>query len=137
MAREAAAQAKANGERILAVLNRPYTIAGHVHHSTPSIGVALFADTGDSVDDLLKQADIAMYQAKAAGRNTLCFFDPDMHVALADRANLEVCLRRGIQRREFVLHYQPQVDRCSRRRVRSSNPGWAIRAHATCCWPST
>jgi diguanylate cyclase (GGDEF)-like protein/PAS domain S-box-containing protein len=108
--REAAAQAKANGERILAVLNRPYTIAGHVHHSTPSIGVALFADTGDSVDDLLKQADIAMYQAKAAGRNTLRLFDPDMHAALADRANLEVCLRRGIQRREFVLHYQPQVD---------------------------
>jgi diguanylate cyclase (GGDEF)-like protein/PAS domain S-box-containing protein len=107
---EAAAQAKSKGEQILSALNLPYTIAGRVHHSTPSIGVALFTDTGNSVDELLKQADIAMYQAKSAGRNALRFFDPDTQAALTDRANLESALRLGIRDHQFVLHYQPQVD---------------------------
>ena len=107
---EAAAQAKIVGEKILAELNRPYLIGEHTHHSTPSIGVALFTDTGNSVDELLKHADIAMYQAKSAGRNALRFFDPEMQAALAARATLETSLRRGIQDNQFVLHYQPQVD---------------------------
>jgi len=109
-AREAAAQTKDVGERILSELNRPYTIAGRVHHSTPSIGVTLFIDAVDSLDELLKQADIAMYQAKSAGRNTLRFFDPEMQGALAARTVLEAALRLGIHDRQFVLHYQPQVD---------------------------
>ena len=109
-AQEAAAQAKAAGEKILAALARPYTIAGRVRHSTPSIGVTLFADAGDSLDELLKQADIAMYQAKSAGRNTLRFFDPVMQGALAARTVLESELRLGVHDRQFVLHYQPQVD---------------------------
>jgi EAL domain-containing protein (putative c-di-GMP-specific phosphodiesterase class I) len=62
-----------------------------------------------SVDDPLKQADIAMYQAKSAGRNTLRFFDPDMQAAVAARADLEAALRQGIDRQQFVLHYQAQV----------------------------
>jgi diguanylate cyclase (GGDEF)-like protein/PAS domain S-box-containing protein len=107
---EAAAQAKIVGEKILAELNRPYLIGEHTHHSTPSIGVALFTDTGNSVDELLKHADIAMYQAKSAGRNALRFFDPEMQAALAARATLEAALRQGIQNNQFVLHYQPQVD---------------------------
>ena len=107
---EAAAQAGDVGAKILTALNRPYTIGKHVLHSTPSIGVAFFGDHGSSVDELVKQADIAMYQAKAAGRNALRFFAPDMQTALAARVDLEAELRLGIQRRQFVLHYQPQVD---------------------------
>jgi diguanylate cyclase (GGDEF)-like protein/PAS domain S-box-containing protein len=107
---EAAAQAGSVGEKILAALNRPYTIGTRVLHSTPSIGVAFFGDSGNSVDDLIKQADIAMYQAKAAGRNALRFFNPDMQTVLAARVKLETELRQGIQRRQFALHYQPQVD---------------------------
>jgi diguanylate cyclase (GGDEF)-like protein/PAS domain S-box-containing protein len=107
---EAAAQAKAVAEKIIAVLNRPYVLADREHHSTPSIGATLFSGSDNSVDELLKQADIAMYQAKTAGRNTLRFFDPDMQANLAARAEMEVALRQGIQRSEFVLHYQAQIE---------------------------
>ncbi|MBI2276930.1 MAG: bifunctional diguanylate cyclase/phosphodiesterase [Dechloromonas sp.] len=107
---EAAAQAKDVGENIISALNRPYMIAGRVQHSTPSIGITLFTDRDDSVDEMLKKADIAMYQAKSAGRNTLRFFDPEMQAALASRALLEAELRLAIRDGQFVLHYQPQVD---------------------------
>lgn len=106
---EAAARAKAIGEKILSTLSQSYVINDRVHHSTPSIGAALFMGNDDSVDTLLKQADIAMYQAKAAGRNTLRFFDPDMQATLAARADLENALRQGILAGQFVLHYQAQV----------------------------
>ena len=109
-AEEAAGQAKKVGEQILLSLNRPYMLDGRVHHSTPSIGVALFSEADTAVEELLKQADIAMYQAKSAGRNTLRFFDPAMQASLAGRASLESALRRAIQERQFALHYQPQVD---------------------------
>ena len=109
-AEEAAGQAKKVGEQILLSLNRPYMLDGRVHHSTPSIGVALFSEADSAVEELLKQADIAMYQAKYAGRNTLRFFDPGMQAALAARASLDAALRRAIQERQFALHYQPQVD---------------------------
>ncbi|MDR3418552.1 MAG: EAL domain-containing protein [Nevskia sp.] len=109
-ATEAAAQAISVGEKIQAELNRPYAMAGRVHHSSPSIGIALFCGQAESVDELLKQADIAMYQAKAAGRNTVRFFDPQMQATLATRALLEESLRLGIQAGQFVLHYQPQID---------------------------
>ena len=109
-AQEAAARTEDVGEQILSELNRPYTIAGRVHHSTPSLGVTLFMDAEDSLDELLKQADIALYQAKSDGRNTLRFFDPEMQGALAARTFLEAALRLGIRDRQFVLHYQPQVD---------------------------
>lgn len=107
--REAAAQARIIGEKILAALNRPYSIAGRQHHSTPSIGVTLFFGTTNSQEELLKQADIAMYQAKSAGRNTLRFFDPDMQASLVARSALEAALVSGVRDRQFVLHYQPQV----------------------------
>ena len=109
----AATQAKEISEKILATLNVSYMIAGREHHCTPSIGVTLFTDSEIAVDELLKQADIAMYQAKSAGRNTLRFFDPEMQVALAGRAVMEAALRLGIQYRQFVLHYQPQIDSAS------------------------
>lgn len=108
-AAEAAAQAKGVAAKILAALNAAYSIAGRELHSTPSIGATLFAGTESTVDELLKQADIAMYQAKAAGRNTLRFFDPDMQAALAARAEMETALRMGLQGNQFVLHFQAQV----------------------------
>ncbi len=106
---DAAAQAKGIGEKILNELNHPYNMADRVHHSTPSIGATLFLGSEKSVDELLKQADIAMYQAKTAGRNTLRFFDPDMQASLAARADMEVDLRTAIHTRNFVLHFQAQV----------------------------
>jgi diguanylate cyclase (GGDEF)-like protein/PAS domain S-box-containing protein len=107
---EAAALAKNTGETILAALNAPYALPCGVRHSSPSIGVAMFSGRGDSCEELLKQADIAMYEAKAAGRNALRFFDPDMQATLAVRAEAEAALRLAIRERRFVLHYQPQVD---------------------------
>jgi len=107
---EAAAKAEDLGENILAVLNQPYQLDAHVVHSTPSIGAALFADRNWKIDDLFKQADIAMYQAKKAGRNTFRFFDPQMQEAIIVRVALEGELRKAIENREFELHYQIQVN---------------------------
>ncbi|MDX1253317.1 MAG: diguanylate cyclase [Gammaproteobacteria bacterium] len=73
---EAAEQAEEVGQKILAALNRPYQLATHEYHSTPSIGVTTFKGHQQSIDELMKQADIAMYQAKKAGRNALRFFNP-------------------------------------------------------------
>jgi diguanylate cyclase (GGDEF)-like protein/PAS domain S-box-containing protein len=109
-AEEAATQVEAVGKKILASLNQPFRLAGQDHSSTPSIGVALFSDQLQDVDELLKRADMAMYQAKSAGRNTLRFFDPHMQAAATARAALEVDLRLGLQRGELVLYYQPVVD---------------------------
>jgi diguanylate cyclase (GGDEF)-like protein/PAS domain S-box-containing protein len=107
---EAAAKARCTGEQILAALNRPYLLSGAVHFSSPSIGITLFNDQHADVGEQLKRADLAMYQAKAAGRNTLRFFDPDVQTAITERAALEVDMRQGLERDEFLLHYQPQVD---------------------------
>ena len=81
------------GEKIIATLNRSYRLAGHVHQASASIGIALF-ESRLSVDELLKRADLAMYQAKAAGRDTLCFFDPQLQALTKTRAPLESDLRQ-------------------------------------------
>ena len=110
LALEAAAQTKVVGEKILSTLNKPYQLATHEYHSTVSIGVALFSDHEHSQEDLLKHADIAMYQAKKTGRNTMCFFDPHMQDAINNRADLERELRKAIDKQQFQLYYQIQVD---------------------------
>ena len=107
---EAAAQTRTLGELILAQLRQPYELAGHEHHFTASIGVTLLNHQRDSVDEVLKQADMAMYRAKDDGRNTLRFFDPDMQQAVNRRALLETELHNGLRRAQFLLLYQPQVD---------------------------
>ena len=107
---EAAAQARTLGELILAQLRQPYELAGHEHHFTASIGVTLLTHQRDSVDEVLKQADMAMYRAKDAGRNTLRFFDPEMQESVNRRALLETELHNGLRRAQFLLLYQPQVD---------------------------
>ncbi len=106
---EAATQTETVGEKILATINQPCLLAGHKHRSTPSIGATLFSGHRSSVEELLKQADLAMYQAKAAGRNTLRFFDPEMQTLVDSHAALEIELREALAQRQFVLHYQPQV----------------------------
>jgi len=107
---EAATQAERVGEKILAAFNQPFEITGHEHHTTSSIGAALFDKHVSNVDELLKRADLAMYQAKAAGRNAIRFYDPEMQTIVTNRVALETDLRHGLQRHEFLLHYQPQVD---------------------------
>ncbi len=107
---EAALQAEMVGEKILAALNRPYLLNGNEQRSTPSIGITLFNTSHDNIEELLKRADLAMYQAKEAGRNTLRFFDHTMQARVEARAALESELRRGLRARQFLLYYQPQVD---------------------------
>ncbi|NDP59547.1 MAG: EAL domain-containing protein [Oxalobacteraceae bacterium] len=110
----AALQAEGIGEKILTALNLPYDLDGHVHHSTPSIGVTLFGEHKDNAAELLKRADLAMYQAKAAGRNTLRFFDPKIQEQVTAHAKLETELGQALLQDEFVLYYQAQVDRSRR-----------------------
>ena len=98
------------GEKILSVLSAPYLLAGYQYRSTPSIGIAPFHGLDASVGELLKQADLAMYQAKTAGRNTLRFFDPDMQAVVTARAALEADLRAALTQDELLLHYQPQMN---------------------------
>lgn len=107
---DAAMQAQIVGEKIISVLSRSYELAGHVHHSTPSLGVTLFDGQNSSIDELLKQVDLAMYQAKAGGRNTMRFFNHEMQTVMLARIALEADIRKGLVRGEFVLHYQAQVD---------------------------
>ena len=111
---DSTAQAELVGAKILGILDQPYTIQDEVHHNTASIGVTLFGDQKSSLDDLLKQADLAMYRAKALGRNALRFFDPEMQSVVAARFALDADLRQGLLLHQFSLHYQAQVDRESR-----------------------
>lgn len=107
---EAAAQTEVVADKILMRLNAPYELGEREHISSPSIGITLFCGVQPSVDELLKRADLAMYQAKAAGRNTLRFFDPGMQAVVLARAALDADLRQSIQRDELMLYYQPLVD---------------------------
>lgn len=107
---EAAAQTEIVGEKILTSLNQPYQLDTYSYNNSPSIGVTLFSNSQISAEELMKQADIAMYQAKKAGRNTLCFFDPDMQAAINARAELEAELRIALENHQFHLYYQIQVD---------------------------
>nr|WP_315431131.1 EAL domain-containing protein [uncultured Albidiferax sp.] len=125
-AHEAATQAEAIANKILYALGQPYTLRGQVHDSTPSIGIVVFAQDHASLDELLKKADVAMYQAKSAGRNTACFFDPAMQAAALAHAELEKDLRQGLEQHEFVLHYQVQMD----------GQGAAVGAEALVRWHS-
>ena len=114
VANEAAAQAESVGEKILAALDGPYDLEEQKYHNTPSIGITLFCGHLNSVDELMKYADLAMYEAKKAGRFTLRFFDPKMQAAITARADLEKDLRDGMLQDQLTLYYQPQVDATGR-----------------------
>ena len=96
-------------EKIIKLLNEPYLLLDMWHHSTSSIGISIFDKNSTTMDELLRHADLAMYQAKAAGRNTWRFFDPAMQAVLSARTALELDLRVGIEQEQFFLCYQPQV----------------------------
>jgi diguanylate cyclase (GGDEF)-like protein len=107
------------GDKLLNTLRQPYTLCRHnseghtlpiIHHSSASIGMTLFQGALINSDDLLKQADVAMYQAKHAGRNKLSAFNPEMQADIVERAALEAELRQAVINRQFSLHYQIQVD---------------------------
>jgi diguanylate cyclase (GGDEF)-like protein/PAS domain S-box-containing protein len=107
---EAAAQAQAVSEKILASVDQPYLFDDRECLSSASIGIAVFGDRQNSTDDILQQTDIALHQAKAAGRNTMRFFSPALQAAVNARATLEEDLRKAIKTNQFLLYYQPQVE---------------------------
>jgi len=107
---EAAAQAVAIADKVLSTLNSPYQLGQHEIFNSPSIGATLFVDGRRTIDEILKQADIAMYQAKKAGRNTVRFFDPQMQININARAALETEMRHALDAEQFRLYYQIQVD---------------------------
>ena len=108
---EAASQAEMIADKVLKSLSDPYKLREHSYLITPSIGIVLFWHQTDSIEELLKKADVAMYQAKNAGRNTARFFDPTMQAAVSVRVELEKNMRVALTKQEFLLHYQLQVDR--------------------------
>jgi diguanylate cyclase (GGDEF)-like protein/PAS domain S-box-containing protein len=107
---EAANQARAIAENILESTAQPYMLGDRECLSTASIGITVFGDSQFGTSEILQQADIAMYQAKAAGRNTIRFFAPSLQAAVNARASLEDEIRQGIRENQFSLWYQPQVD---------------------------
>jgi diguanylate cyclase (GGDEF)-like protein/PAS domain S-box-containing protein len=96
--------------RLVHRLSRPFPIAGHQMFVTCSMGLSSYPRDGTDVQTLLKNADAAMYQAKAAGRNQFKFFTPSMNDRISERFTMEAKLRSALERGEFVLHYQPQID---------------------------
>jgi diguanylate cyclase (GGDEF)-like protein/PAS domain S-box-containing protein len=107
---EAARQADAVAQKIVALLAEPYLLGAQQYHSTVSVGIAMFSDPDSTQEELFKRGDLAMYQAKADGRNGLRFFNPDMQARMSARVAVEADLRDGLLRQEFLLHYQPQAD---------------------------
>lgn len=111
LATEAAQDVSLIAEKILQAFQQGFELSGYEHYSSASIGVALFGSQQQvGVDELLKRADLAMYQSKAAGRNTYRFFDPTMQALITERAAMEEDLRQAVRRDELQLFYQSQVD---------------------------
>ncbi|MDO8350832.1 MAG: EAL domain-containing protein [Gallionella sp.] len=109
-----AVQVQVVGEKVLEALSQPYLLDGCEFHSSSSMGITLFVNYKEKLDELLKQADTAMYEAKKSGRNTLRFFDPVMQEELEGRAQLETGLREALRNQEFRLYYQLQIDHTGR-----------------------
>lgn len=103
--------------KIQHALSQSYYVEGHELSITPSIGISIFPTDGDTVQDLMKNADLAMYHAKAGGRNNFQFFTPEMNQTVQERLTLEGDLRMAIERGEFLLYYQPQIEVTSGRVV--------------------
>ncbi|AOF81175.1 diguanylate cyclase domain protein [Methyloversatilis sp. RAC08] len=109
--------AAAVAEKIVSALSAPYQVEAYRLHSTPSVGIGVFPNDGTSVDTLLRNVDTAMYHAKAAGRNNYQFFDQSMSANASERLALQGSLHHAIETRQFVLHYQPQIEVASGRLV--------------------
>ncbi|HYD95972.1 MAG TPA: EAL domain-containing protein [Noviherbaspirillum sp.] len=111
----------------LTTLNQPYLAHGHALTISPSIGISVFPQDGDTIDDLIKNADTAMYQAKEGGRNRFQFFKPEFNKRVSESLKIESCLRQGFDRNEFEVFYQPVVDTETRS---------VVSAEALLRWPS-
>lgn len=109
---EALQHAALTGRKILDAVREPFDIDGMPHHATCSLGAAL--STEGDIDTLMKRGDMAMYRAKREGKNTLCFFHPDMEAEVSQRLAMEAQLRESLHKGGFALHYQPQVDSAGR-----------------------
>ncbi|BCN93473.1 hypothetical protein THMIRHAM_12580 [Thiomicrorhabdus immobilis] len=106
----AAKQAKKIADKILQQLAIPYSIKGLEQKISASIGISIYTDHQETIDEMMVRSDLAMYQAKSDGRNTVRFFDPSMQQSIQARTQMETELRHAIQKNEFILHYQPKVD---------------------------
>ena len=107
---EAPESARVVADKILREMSRPVEIGGQEIHITPSIGISHYPNDATDVQQLLKHADNAMYQAKDSGRNTVRFFTNDLNFLLSKRLEIESRLRKAIEHEEFFLRYQPQVE---------------------------
>lgn len=106
---QAVARAEAFGRRVLEAFRAPFVLHQRPYHCTASIGITLFHGLQEDADELLKRADLAMYQAKTAGRDTLHFYSPNLQSTIQARVQLEAAMRQGLAQQHFELYYQPQV----------------------------
>src|ERR1700686_2467265 len=102
--------AATSANKILHALNAPHSVGGQDLHIDGSIGISVYPEDGENAETLIKNADTAMYHAKEKGRNIFQFFKADMNVKAVERQSLEGSLRRALERKEFLLHYQPKVN---------------------------
>ncbi|MBU2641163.1 MAG: EAL domain-containing protein [Gammaproteobacteria bacterium] len=119
-------------QKMFAVLQQPFLLEGRELTITPSIGISLFPEDGRNADELIRNADAAMYQAKEAGRSTFHFYTADMNARALDLLALEAALRRALERNELVLFYQPKIELASGRMIgvealiRWQHPEWGL-----------
>lgn len=124
---DAVRNARLLGEKIRLILDQPYQLGDYEYQATPSIGVTLFSHANADVEAIIKQADTAMYRAKSAGRNQVCFFESHMQDRIVAQVGMENALRRALRSGQFQLYYQPQVDVA----------GKLLGAEALLRWPQT
>jgi len=103
-------RSRAIARRIQAALTRLYNVMGYELHMTPSIGIAIFPEQGETTEELLRHVDSAMYLAKSSGRNGVSFYQPSLQMLADNRLELEKALRNAIAFNQLELHYQPQID---------------------------
>lgn len=97
-------------EKTMQLVQQPVTVDGNELSVSMSVGISFFPKDGEKFDELLKKADMAMYRAKEEGKNTYRFFDEEMNVQEINQHSIRVGLKRALERKEFILHYQPQMD---------------------------
>ena len=107
---QAASKAKLIADNILTKIALPYIIKDKESQISASIGISIYSDHKVSIEEMMIRSDLAMYKAKARGRNNICFFDPSMQAAIQKRSELERGLREAVNNQEFVLFYQPKVN---------------------------
>jgi diguanylate cyclase (GGDEF)-like protein len=112
-----AGNAAAAAQKLLLVLSEKYEVGNSEVYATPSIGIGLYPDSGDTAERLVKAADVAMYEAKKRGGGRFQYYSAALNTKLAQREELEVGLRHALVRNEFVLHYQPRIDLASGRLI--------------------